>query len=188
MSEFIKLVHQESGEELLMEIAAEMEVEDRVYALLTPAESMVNVLRVVPGETEEDEELEELEPAEFPPLKKAFDEALKAWNCHLEVRADEFLLYGEPPEELFEDCDTFETEDEDEYMILMEVDTGDETYLIAAPIDAPYLPAEIISADSEDEDDYARSLSEEELEKLEKHFHALIEQMREEAEEENENG
>jgi len=169
----VPLVDAKTQEELAMEVFIELELEDRSFALLTPAEAVVNILRVVPGETEDDETLEEMEPTEFQSLRGLFERQLKEWNCQIEVRADEFLLHGDPPEEFYEDCEIFgvETEDgEEEYMILLEIDTGQELYIVAAPAEPPIYPVEI-------RDDKARSLNEKELAQYEPLFQQALEEL-----------
>ena len=130
----IPMLDPESGERLDTQVAAEFEVDDQKYYVVTPVDELISVIRIV-GEGD-DEALEELETEEFEPVSKIINEAVGQWGLKVAVKANELVLVGEIPEDLYEDCEEIEVEtddgDERSLLILVEVDTGDTTYLVAA--------------------------------------------------------
>ncbi len=172
--QIVQMLDEETGEELTMQVYPYtcFKMKDHTYAVLTPHETVVKILREIPDE-EDDEvfSLEELEPAEYQEIQRFVAEALKPWNCKISIRADEFILEGEPPEEFFEREDMeepieVETEDgdEDSYIVLQRIDTAEQQYLIVMSETPELYPAEMIS------DDKARRLTDDELEKLQDVF------------------
>ncbi len=154
----IPLIDPDTGDELLTSVAAEFEYNGQLYLVVTPVDEVVSVIRVE-GDGD-DQELQELEVEEFPAVAAAVNEAMAQWKLKVESKGNELVLVGEIPEDFFDDCDEIEVEtDEGEertLMILMEVDTGDTTYLVAASSGYILYPAA-------DEGESARPLSTDEL-------------------------
>jgi hypothetical protein len=126
-----------SNEPLECNVAAEFELDGQIYLVVTPTEEWGSVIRVVPGETEDEESLEELEVEEFGPIADAINGELMA-NLGLKIvpRGNELILQGEIPDDLYDDADELEVEtDEGEdrtLLVLAEVDTGQAIYCVAA--------------------------------------------------------
>ncbi len=167
----VALVDEMTGESLKMQIFMEIEVDNKMLALLTPHEAVVNILHTKADD--DDAELAELEPSDFPKVAKDVQKALAEWTCKIEVRADEFILLGDPPQEFYDDVETIEVETEDgddELLVLMEIDTGDDVYLIVTSSTPPIFPAELL------ENDTARSLNDEELAKHNELFKTALQE------------
>ena len=160
---YVQMLDDDSGETLSMQVVAEIEYDDKTYALLIPAITLVQVL------VESDDELRELETSEFAAVSKHINDAIKDWGLTIEVQANEYVLVGEEPDDLYEDCDSFVDEEEDEeYFILTEVSTGETTYLVSVKAVPNMFPAELIDADN------ARSLNDEEMGRLHDVFQEAI--------------
>ena len=92
----------ESGAKLPVEVVVEIEQDDDVYVLLTPAEPLVMVLRE--DRTNEDATLEALDSSEFQAVKKHIHDALIQHNVSINVKGDDFVLIGEPKESFYASC------------------------------------------------------------------------------------
>ncbi len=166
----VRLVDEDSGETLEMEVFLEIELEEtgKTYALLTPAAPIVKILRADPAD---EDVLEEVEPEEYSPLAKQFDEALRDWGVKLELRASEVVMVGEPKEELYEDCELLEVDTDegpDELVVLIQIETGEANYLVCEPTQPDLYPVELDGASG-------RGLSDAELAELDEIFRAALE-------------
>lgn len=167
---YVQMLDDDSNEMLSMQVVAEIEYDDKTYALLIPAVTLVQVL------VETEEELRELETPEFIEVKKHINDALSDLGLSIEVQANEYVLVGEEPEDLYEDCDSFVDEEEDEeYFILGEVDTGEKNYMIAVKAVPNMFPAELIDQEN------ARPLDDEEMGRLHDVFQEAIKVLDEDA-------
>lgn len=170
----VSLVDEKTGESLKMQVFMEIDVDGKTLGLLTPHEAVVNILHAKAND--EEAELAELEPEDFPKVSKDIQKALSEWTCKIEVRADEFILLGDPPQEFYDDVETIEVETDegdDELLVLMEIDNGEDIYLIVTSSTPPIFPAELL------EDDTARSLDEKELAKHDAMFKAALQEANE---------
>ncbi|MEZ4475688.1 MAG: hypothetical protein R3F60_33795 [bacterium] len=161
----VRLIDKESGETLTMQVAAEFELDGKVYGVLTPAETLIRIFR------ETEDELIEVEPSEYAPLKEHVDAALSDWGLKVAVRSDEFVLEGEEPDDFYEDCDIVEGESDDgpeELFVLVEVDTGDQNFLVTTSAEMRLFPVEITGEDE------ARMLEDEEYAALEEIFREVM--------------
>ncbi|MCA9543603.1 MAG: hypothetical protein KC613_04405 [Myxococcales bacterium] len=174
----IPLIDPETGDELMTSVAAEFEYEGQTFLVVTPVDEVVSIIRI--EGTEEEESLQELEIEEFPAVASAVNEAMKQWNLKVEPRGNELVLVGDIPEDLFEDCDELEVETDDgedrTLLILMEIDTGDTTYLVAANMGYILYPAL-------DEGESARPLTTDELASMQAVFDEVYREMDKAAEE-----
>lgn len=157
----IKLVD-DSNEPLECNVAAEFEYDGQTYFVVTPTDELVSVIRVVPGETEDDESLEEIEVEEFAALASTINDELKRnLGLYIESRGNELILMGEIPDDLYDGADELEVEtdegDERTLLVFAEVDTGEVVYLVAA--NSGYILYPAIA----NEDGTARPLDGEEL-------------------------
>lgn len=169
----VQMLDDESGESLTMQVAIEIEYDDKTYALLVPVDTLVMVL----AEDGEDE-LSEVEPEAFDAIAKHLNDALADWGLSVERRANEVLLVGEEPDDLYEDCEVFTAgdDDDDEYFVITEVSTGETNYLIAVKAIPNLFPAELI------DDSTARTLGDEEMERMHEVFSDAIKVLEEDDE------
>lgn len=144
------------------EVFIEIELDDKVYALLTPTKPVITVMRATEGDDDEDGELEELELEEFAALREHFVKALAPFGVTIVEEGGELLLEGETDEEFYEDCEVLDVETDngdDELLVLVRVETGAEVFLVATPSVPAMYPVELVGDD-------ARLLSQEELEQM----------------------
>ena len=163
----VNLIEDDNSTE--MEVYLEVEMEGQVFALLIPLDLPVHVVREL--ETEEQAALEPVEAEALPAMRKHIADALKPMGISAELHGDEMFLVGDPPDDFFEDCEMIEVrteEDEEEYALVLELDTGDEQFLVLTPMVPDLFPAELVS-DSE-----ARPLSDAELSRLEDTFREAL--------------
>lgn len=89
-----------------------------------------------------------------------------------EAREDGIFLVGDPNDEFLEDCDIIEVhaddDEEEEYAVLVELQTGDANYLVITPMVPDLYPVEFTGTDE------ARLLDDEELGDLEETFQAAL--------------
>lgn len=142
----VELLDEKSGEALAAQVQLEIEYADRVYGLLIPVDPLVKVLKYDPSD--DDSELEEMEPEAFAEVADFINGKLAKFKCSIEVHADECILLGEPPESVYEEPETLEVETEageQELIILWELKEKRKVgYLIAIPADPPLWPAELL--------------------------------------------
>ena len=168
---YVQMLDDETGETLDMQVVAEIEYDDRTYGLLIPAVTLVQVL------VENDDELRELEIEEFAAIKGEIDKALGEWGLSVNVQAGESVLVGEEPGDLYEECDSFIDEEADEeYFIISEVDTGSATYLVSVKAVPNMFPVELVDEEN------ARSLSDDEMQRMHDVFQEAIKVLDEEDE------
>ncbi len=180
----VELTDEETGEAIPMQVFLELEVEGKTYALLTPKAPVVQVMKATDAADEADEDalgsLDEVDPEDFAPLQKAFDEALRDYGVKVALRAGEYTLEGEPSDDLYEDCEllTVVIDDfEEEWMVLVEVDTGSERFLLCEPEEPEIYAVEMVG-------DTPRRLEDAELEELLDAFEAALAEFEEGDEEE----
>jgi hypothetical protein len=169
----VKLKHSEHEEPLEAEIVAEVEMNGKLYGLVTPAAPVVYILEESNAD-DDDSELQQIAPEEFEPIRKQIQEALSEWGVQIQIRADEFVLVGDPPEEFYSESELFaveEDEEEVEYMILTAVDNGNTTYLVTMPTEPVLYPVEL------KEDDVAIVLADDEMVELHDIFQNIIQGM-----------
>lgn len=157
----VKLVD-DSNEPLECNVAAEFEYDGNIYLVVTPTDELVSVIRVVPGETEDDEGLEELEVEEFAGIADIINAELKRdLKLYIAPRGNELILMGDIPDDLYDGADELEVEtdegDERTLLVFAEIDTGDVTYMVAANSGYILYPA------IQNEDGTARPLDGDEL-------------------------
>ena len=160
----------EMSDPLPCEVIFEVEDEGTTYALLTPAEPVVMLLRE--DATSDDAPLESLDTDSFPSIKKHILAALAPFDLNIKVKGDEFVLVGEMSEEMYDQSDLMEVEDEDdegsEYLIIAEVDDAAYRYLVALPMEPPLYAGCIVS------DEEARRLSDDEFSQVEGLFSEVL--------------
>ena len=142
----VELIDEKSGEALAAEVQLEIEYDGRLFGLLIPVDPIVKVLSYDPSD--DDSELVEMEPTEFPEVADFINGKLAKFQCSIEVHADECILLGEPPESVYDDPESLEVETEageQELLILFDLKKKRKIgYLIAIPADPPMWPAELL--------------------------------------------
>jgi hypothetical protein len=160
----------DNNETLPVEVVLEIEIEGNLYALFTPAQPLVEIL--CEDMVDEEAALEELEPSEFKgDLKHHITSALRELQVSIEVRANEFVLIGELPDEAYEASEMIELEgesDSKEYLVIMEVEDAMKRYLIALPTEPEIYAGEILA------DEKARHLNDEELQRYQQYFEEAL--------------
>ena len=160
----------DNNETLPVEVVLEIEIEGNLYALFTPAQPLVEIL--CEDMVDEEAALEELEPSEFKgDLKHHIASALRELNVSVEVRANEFILIGDLPEEVYEGGEMIELEgesDSKEYLVIMEVEDAMKRYLISLAMEPEIYAGEILA------DNQARLLNDDELQRYQSHFEAAL--------------
>ncbi|MBV71326.1 MAG: hypothetical protein CMH52_08245 [Myxococcales bacterium] len=158
------------GEPTQMEVYLELDVDERAYGLLIPLDFPIHLV-----ETSQENGADVLEPVDEATVQKLRGElnsAIRDWGLKSESRPDGLFLVGEPDDEFLEDCDFIgvRTDDgeEEEYAVLVQLETGDNTYLVITPTTPELVPVEFTSTDS------ARHLEDSELGDLEETFHAAL--------------
>jgi hypothetical protein len=157
------------SEPLPCEVIFEVPENGVTYALLTPAEPVVVVLRE--DASDEEAPLESIETSEFPEVEKYIQAALGEFDLQISVKGDEFILVGEMSEALYEQADLMEVDDEgekSEYLIIREVDDAAHHYLIALPMEPPLYAGQIVSETE------ATRLSDEEFGRVEGLFSEVL--------------
>jgi hypothetical protein len=148
----------ESGTTMPVEVVVEVEINENLYALFTPANPLIYIL--CEDLKDEDAPLEQLEPTDFEGISKNIQTALFDYGLKVEIQADEFVLIGEPNESFYEQSELMEVEGDDgvqEYYVLVEVDDATARYSVVMPTEPVIYPGEILS------DERARLLTEEEM-------------------------
>jgi hypothetical protein len=168
----VQLPDDETGEDLEMEVVVELEVEGREYALLTPP---YPILRLMVVEEEDGEtSMDEVGPAVLDKLRREVNDALKPWKVKARRYGTAYALDGELPSEAFDDADQISAETEDgdeEFLVISELDAGEERYWLLYPLDQELHPVELTS------EDRARALNDDELEALHETFEAAIQDL-----------
>jgi hypothetical protein len=161
---------EEDGNAVDMEVYLEVEIEDRVYALLVPADLSVDLVEVTSKNDEET--LVPVAPETVANLNSEINEGLKAWRVNFLVEDGEAILRGDPDEAFYADCETVEVDTEDgeseDFVVLLELSTGDSTYLLLTALTPELIAAELVGEGS------ARSLDDDELQELEDIFREAL--------------
>ena len=126
----------ESGASLPVEVMYEVEEEGVTYALLTPAEPVVLILRRNPLDSED--LFKTITPEEFNQVSRHIQNALIPYQARIEVKGSEFVLIGDLDERVYTDCDVMEIEEDDEvkeYLIVITVDDAEHHYSVALSIE-----------------------------------------------------
>ena len=153
-----------------MEVYLEVEIDDHVYALLVPADLSVDLVKVT--ENNGEESLEPVESKVIEGLTSDINDALKAWQMKFLLQDGEAILRGDPDEAFYADCETVEVDTEDgdseDFVVLLELATGESTYLLLTAMTPELIAAELVS------DNEARSLDDDELQELEEIFREAL--------------
>ncbi len=164
----VTLYDEETSEQTIMEVYIELEIDDREYALLFPVDIPTDLLRIV-----EKDQLEPVDDVELPGLIKDVNSYFRGKGLKASLQDGAVVLKGEPPEDFFDDCEILtgmsQSEEEEEFAVLLELDTGEERILLLTPVVPALTPAELLVGDS------ARTLNDEEWGQLEETFHAALE-------------
>ena len=175
----VELLDVESGETLTCLVGAEIELEGSRFVVVTPVDELAT-LAVIEGEGDE-AELRELEPEEFQSAEAAINSVLQQLDIKVVHKSDEYVIKGDLDDDLFEDYDEdedvleVETDDGEErrLLIIAEVDTAERIYVVAVDFQKPVYPARM-------EGDQAIPLNAEELTSMRDIFDEVIAKMREE--------
>lgn len=164
------VVVEDADQSTEMEVYLEVEVDQHVYGLLIPLDLPVNLVKTF--QEQDTDVLDPVDPETAVALSKELNTALRPWGLKSESRDEGLYLVGEPNDEFLDDCDVIEvrTDDgeEEEYAVLLEMETGDATYLVITPVVPDLFPVEFTGENS------ARLLNDEQLADLEETFYAAL--------------
>lgn len=175
----VRVIEEEGGEPLEMEVFLEVDHDGKTYALITSPLPTVVLFEVDDqGDEEAGESLNEADPETFQALKKDINEFLKQWNVTISQEGSELRLSDELPEEVYADSpmleiDSGDDDEPDSFLQLGEFDRGDKQYWLLMP-SPPHLFAVELTGDD------ARYLDDEELEALQPLFDQAMEGLDEE--------
>jgi hypothetical protein len=166
-----RIIHllDESGESMPVEVIVEFEVDGNTYALTTPAQPVVYILRE--DMVDDDAPLEAVYAEDFPSIAKYIQASLSKHNLKVEVNAGEFVMSGEASDEFYHESEVMEVETEDgemEYAVLIEVEDAESRYLVCEPLDPVIYPTEVLPEEK------ARLLNDEEIQRFEGIFHEML--------------
>ena len=159
-----RIVHllDDNGASLPVEVMFEVEEDGVTYALLTPAEPVVLILRRNPLDSED--LLKAITPDEFSAVSRHIQNALIPYQARIEVKGGDFVLVGDLDERVYTECDVMKLEEDDEvneYLVVITVDDAEYHYLVALSIEPPICAGRIIT------DEQAVPLTDEELHRVE---------------------
>ena len=160
-SRIVQLVD-DDGALLPVEVMFEVEQDGQTYALLTPAEPVVLILKRDPQDHEAP--LKAITPEEFTDVSRHIQNALIPYQAKIEVKGGDFVLVGDLDERVYTDCDVMELDEDDEineYLVVITVDNAEHHYLVALSIEPPICAGRII------EDERAVPLTDDELGRVE---------------------
>ena len=161
---------QGEGEPTQMEVYLELDVDERAYGLLIPLDFPIHLVET--SQVNGEDVLEPVDDETVQALRSELNTAVRDWGLKSESRPDGLFLVGNPDDEFLEDCDFIEVRtddgDEEEYAALLQLETGDKTYLVITPTTPELVPVEFTSSDS------ARHLDDVELSELEETFYAAL--------------
>ena len=157
-----------------MEVYLELEIGEQTYALLTPLDLPVNAVEDL-GKGE----LKGVETEDLQELLVHIRDYLKPWGLKAALDGEDLYIEGDAPEDFFDECDFIEVDadgEEAEYAVIIQIETGDKTFLVLTPTMPDLYPAEIL------DEERARSLTDKELGDLEETFRLALRQFDEEDE------
>jgi hypothetical protein len=168
------LVKDYAGREILCFLEHLIPLDGQEYALLTPVDTPVCLVRMAQGEGEKDEVIESLEGAE--PILSVADVVLQEHDLTLVRSAVTLTVSGEldepDPDELEEDIDE-EMEDADEetdlYELLIQFRANEREYGLYIPLDPFFVVARI-------EGDHALVVEGEEFERIQPRIEAELDE------------
>ena len=134
---------------LPVEVMFEVEQDGVTYALLTPAEPVVLILKQ--DLLDQDTPLESLDVSDFDAVKQNIQNALIKYGAKIEVKGDEFVLVGELDERIYGDCDMMELEEDGdvhEYLIIVTVDDATHHHFVALAIEPPIYAGKIVGEEA----------------------------------------
>ncbi len=140
------LVKDHAGREILCFLEHLIPLDGKDYALLTPVDTPVCLVRIAEGEDEKDEVIESLEGAE--PILSVADVVLQEHDLTLVRSAVTLTVSGEleepDPDELEDDIDGGEEDEEsDLYELLIAFRANDQEYGLYIPLDPFFVVARI---------------------------------------------
>jgi hypothetical protein len=140
------LVKDHAGREILCFLEHLIPLDGKDYALLTPVDTPVCLVRMAEGEDEKDEVIESLEGAE--PILSVADVVLQEHDLTLVRSAVTLTVSGEleepDPDELEEDIEDGEDDEEsDLYELLIAFRANDQEYGLYIPLDPFFVVARI---------------------------------------------
>jgi uncharacterized protein YrzB (UPF0473 family) len=169
----VTLYDEETKERASMEVYIELDIDQRQFALLFPVDIPTDLLRVCG-----DDQLEPIDDGELAALVKHVNAAFRDTLVSAEVADGVMVLKGDPPEEFFDDCEiitgTSQSGEEEEFAVLLELDTGGDRVLLLTPLVPALTPAELLVGDS------ARTLTDDEWATLEETFQEALAAVEEE--------
>lgn len=138
------LVKDQSGREILCFLEHLIPLDGKDYALLTPVDTPVCLVRIAEGEDEKDEVIESLEGAE--PILSVADVVLQEHDLTLVRSAVTLTVSGEleepDPEEMEEEMEAEgEDEESDLYELLIPFRANDREYGLYIPLDPFFVVA-----------------------------------------------
>jgi hypothetical protein len=140
------LVKDHAGREILCFLEHLIPLDGKDYALLTPVDTPVCLVRIAEGEDEKDEVIESLEGAE--PILSVADVVLQEHDLTLVRSALTLTVSGEleepDPEEMEEEIEEGEEDEEsDLYELLIAFRANDQEYGLYIPLDPFFVVARI---------------------------------------------
>ena len=160
----------DDGESAKMEVYLELDVDSRSYGLLIPMDLPVHLVKA--SNESGTDVLDPVGPEDTRGLLNELNNAVKEWGLKGESRDDGLFLLGDPSDEFLEDCDIIEVraedDEEEEFAVLVELETGNETYLVITPMVPDLYPVEFNDSST------ARLLNDDELSDLEDTFQAAL--------------
>jgi hypothetical protein len=140
------LVKDHAGREILCFLEHLIPLDGKDYALLTPVDTPVCLVRIAEGEDEKDEVIESLEGAE--PILSVADVVLQEHDLTLVRSALTLTVSGEleepDPEEIEEEMEEGEEDEEsDLYELLIAFRANDQEYGLYIPLDPFFVVARI---------------------------------------------
>ena len=143
------LVRDASGRQLLCFLEQLIPLDGQDYALLTPVDTPVCLVKIAADDDGEDEVIEELDGAG--PILSVADVVLQEHDLTLVRSAVTLTVSGEleepDPEELDEDLDDEDDEDSDLYEMLIQFRHNDQEYGLFIPLDPFFVVARMANGE-----------------------------------------
>lgn len=169
----VHLHEEETGADLPMYIAVEIEKGGQRYALLAPSTPVVYLFAV---SDDEDAMLEEAEDSDLPQLQPAANIALAGLGLKLERIGSDLRLSDELPDSLWEEGEFVEIEiDEEgeEHLVVADFSAAGKRYWLVTALEPQLIAVELREGGP-------RPLEEEELDQLDSDFRAALDALDEE--------